>query len=150
MTALCKNDLSSDLNSTFGFRFFANKLPPRLALRVFSHAHKLLNFDGTRGSRCQAPMGDPREKKPSIPIHRKRGGRVYRFRTIWNLMELYNKCLWQKRIIRIPITQLMWRIEGPRWIGFLFLANLNQRLIFSYTRKFDLGQSKNWARRCKR
>ena len=87
MTALCKNDLSSDLNSTFGFRFFANK-PPRLALRVFSHAHKLLNFDGTRGSRCQAPMGDPREKKPSIPIHRKRGGRVYRFRTIWNLMEL--------------------------------------------------------------
>ena len=97
MTALCKNDLSSDLNSTFGFRFFANKLPPRLALRVFSHAHKLLNFDGTRGSRCQAPMGDPREKKPSIPIHRKRGGRVYRFRTIWNLMELHNKCLLRKK-----------------------------------------------------
>ena len=99
MTALCKNDLSSDLNSTFGFRFFANK-PPRLALRVFSHAHKLLNFDGTRGSRCQAPMGDPREKKPSIPIHRKRGGRVYRFRTIWNLMELYavyNRCLIRKK-----------------------------------------------------
>ena len=149
LTALCKNDLSSDLNSTFGFRFFANKPRPRLCAssptltnswtltgRVVhdakpqwvTHGKKSLAFPFIAKGEAESTVSGP-------------------FGTLWNYTT---SVCYEKRIIRIPITQLMWRIEGPRWIGFLFLANLNQRLIFSYTRKFDLGQSKNWARRCKR
>ena len=65
MTALCKNDLSSDLNSTFGFRFFANKA--RVSRRVVSHAQKIERIRDQRV--VQTKWHDPREKTSTIPIH---------------------------------------------------------------------------------
>ena len=152
MTALCKNDLSSDLNSTFGFRFFANKPPPRLC----ASSPTLTNswtLTGRVVHDAKPQWVTHGKKSPAFPFIAKGEAESTvsgPFGTLWNYTTYTTGVWYEKRIIRIPITQLMWRIEGKMNRILLFLANLNQRLNFSYTRKFDLGQSKNWARRCKR